>query len=64
MKVGDLVMFSLAGMPQNQTGIILSFDDEDDPVIWVSPAGAWAAYQYTPTHSEYRNAVKVISERR
>ena len=64
MKVGDLVMFSLAGIPENQTGIILSFDDEGDPVIWASPDGAWTAYQYTPTHREYRNSVKVISEAR
>jgi len=54
MKVGDLVTFSLAGMTGNQVGIILSFDDEDDPVIWISPEG----YQYT----EYRSTVKVISE--
>ena len=53
MKVGDLVAFT--GFPETKmVGIILSFDEEGDPIILSGK----------DKYTEYRNEVKVINESR
>ena len=54
MKVGDLVRFE--GLRDVQTGIILGFDEDNDPLIRDNASGVVIAHWY--------NKVEVISESR
>ena len=55
MKVGDLVKYG--SYPSNvSVGIVVGFDEDNDPIIWQTDTGVVIAHWY--------NKVKVISESR
>ena len=58
MEVGDLVKFigHPAGSPRRRRGIILSFDDDNDPVVlWLG--SGWDGY----SEANFRKHIEVLS---
>lgn len=61
MKVGDLVKFvasqAPARHPQRNRGIVVSFDNDNDPVVlWLG--SGWNGYR----EANFRNHIVVLSE--
>lgn len=58
MKVGDLVKFTagIVGEQRRRHGIIVSFDEDSDPVVlWLGPG--WDGY----TEANFRTHIEVLS---
>ena len=63
MKVGDLVSGREEEVYYGYVGLVLGFDEDDDPIVlWCNEMKG--SNEFTPGCGEYRNTLEVLSESR